>query len=1086
MIRKIVLSLVAILSCGAMALAQNKQVTGTVTDPEGNPVVGATVLVEGTMNATATSVTGQYSISAPAEANLQFSSIGMAAQTVQVGQRSVIDVVLQHETQMVEDVIVTAFGQTKREAFTGSAAEVKAEDIAKVQTSNVAQSLAGKVAGLQLVNSSGKPGSSPSIRIRGFSSINASQEPLYVVDGIPYDGDLNNINPADIESMTVQKDATSTSLYGARGANGVVMITTKRSKSRDAIVNVDAKWGVTSKAVQNYDFINNPAEYYEIYYAALNNYLMNNGMDAIAANARANQMITSTSTNGGLAYQIYNVPSNQYFIGLDGKVNPRATLGNVVNYGGKEYLLTADDWEKEGYTTGFRQEYNASVAGSTDRLSMYGSFGFLKDEGIVRNTDMYRYTARLRADYQAKKWLTIGGNASFSNYEWNNLSDEGASNSTGNIFAFTSNIAPIYPVYLRNPDGSKMIDGNGLVMYDYGDGMNAGLSRPFLSQGNALSQVLLDKNYTEGNAFNGTAYVEATIVKGLKARFNVGVGLDEYRGTDMSNPYYGQFATTGGTLSKSHGRTFYLNTQELITYNTTFCQDHNLDVMVGHEYYYNKGYSLGAYKTNLFDVNYDELNGVIKDPGSSSSGRSMYNTEGYFGRVQYDYDGRIFVNGSYRRDASSRFHPDYRWGNFWSAGAGWLINKERWFNVPWINMLKVKASIGSQGNDGLPSSYLWTDRYDIVNDGAGNVSLSWTGYGNKEITWETNTNMNVGVDFGMFGGRLSGTVEYFSRTTTDMLYSFGVPGHLGFLSYYDNVGDMRNSGVEVDLHGVLVNTKNVQWSVNVNATHVKNKVLRIADENKSLGVEGHMGFESGNKFVGEGLSLYSFYLPKYAGTDKETGEPMWYKDEYEMTKDAEGNDIVKRDETKTPIVKNRTVTKDYSAATNYLCGSALPDLYGGFGTSVEFFGFDFGVNFTYQIGGLTYDGDYAGLMSSPTSGSTGTNIHRDIYTAWSTKGEENNVPRWQYGDQYSSASSDRFLISASYLNIQNAQLGYTIPSKLTKKFGVSTLRVYVAADNIWYWSKRQGLDPRQSFSGGASNAYYAPVRTISGGINIQF
>ncbi|MBR5845460.1 MAG: TonB-dependent receptor [Rikenellaceae bacterium] len=1082
MIRKIVLSLVAILSCGAMAMAQNKQVTGTVTDPEGAAMAGVTVQVEGTMNATATNAAGQYSISAPAEANLVFSYIGMASQTQPVGQRSVIDVTMQSDSQVMEDVVVTAFGATKREAFTGSAAEVKAEDISKVQTSNVAQSLAGKVAGLQLVNASGKPGSAPSIRIRGFSSINASQEPLYVVDGIPYDGDLNNINPADIESMTVQKDATSTSLYGARGANGVVMITTKRSKSRDAIVNVDAKWGVTSKALKNYDYITNPAEYYEVYYSALNNYLMNaQGLDAIAANAKANQMITATSTNGGLAYQIYNVPAGQYFIGLDGKVNPRATMGNVVNYKGEDYLLTADNWDEEGYSAGFRQEYNASVAGSTDRMSMYASFGYLKDEGIVSNTDMYRYTARLRADYQAKKWLSIGGNASFSNYEWNQLSDEGASNSTGNVFAFTSNIAPIYPVYLRNPDGSKKIDSNGHVMYDYGDGMNAGLSRPYLSQGNALSQVLLDKAYTEGNAFTGTAYAEATIIKGLKVRFNVGTGLDEYRGTDMANPYYGQFATQGGTLSKSHGRTFYLNTQELITYNTNFCQDHNLDVMVGHEYYYKKSYSLSAYKTNLFDVDYDELNGVIKDPGSSASGRSMYNTEGYFGRIQYDYDGRIFVNGSYRRDASSNFHPDYRWGNFWSAGAGWLINKERWFDVPWINMLKLKASVGSQGNDGI-GSFLYTDRYSIVNDGAGNVSLNWTGYGNKEITWETNTNVNVGVDFGMFNGRLSGTVEYFTRKTTDMLYSFGVPGHLGFLSYYDNVGDMKNSGVELDLHGVLVNTKNVRWSVNANATHVKNKVLKIADENKSIGVQGHAGFESGNKFIGEGLSLYTFYLPMYAGTDKETGEPMWYKDEYEY--DENGN--VLRDETKSPIVKNRTVTKTYSEATDYLCGAAVPDLYGGFGTSIEFYGVDFGVNFTYQIGGLTYDGQYASQMSSPTSGSTGTNIHRDIYTAWSQKGEENNVPRWQYNDQYSASSSDRFLTSASYLNIQNAQLGYTIPAKLTKKFGVSMLRIYVAADNIWYWSKRQGLDPRQSFSGGSSAAYYAPVRTISGGINIQF
>jgi hypothetical protein len=213
---------------------------------------------------------------------------------------------------------------------------------------------------------------------------------------------------------------------------------------------------------------------------------------------------------------------------------------------------------------------------------------------------------------------------------------------------------------------------------------------------------------------------------------------------------------------------------------------------------------------------------------------------------------------------------------------------------------------------------------------------------------------------------------------------------------------------------------------------------------------------------------------------------MWYKDEYEMEQNEKGEWVVKRDATKSPIVKNRTVTKTYSEATDYLCGSSIPDLYGGFGTSIEFYGFDFGVNFTYQIGGLTYDGDYAKMTSSPVAGSTGTNIHRDVYKAWSAEGEENNIPRWQFNDQYSSGTSDRFLTSASYLNIQNAQLGYTVPSKLTKKFGVNMLRVYVAADNVWYWSKRQGLDPRQSFSGGASTAYYAPIRTISGGINIQF
>ena len=1069
MIRKIVLSLLAVLGGGCLlATAQTRQVTGTVTDSEGSPLAGVTVLVEGTQNAVATNLAGQYSISAPADATIVFSCIGFQEHKETVAQRSTINVKMADESHTIDDVIVTAFGNTKKEAFTGSAAVIKAEDIAKVQSSNAAQALAGSAPGIQLVNASGKPGSSPSIRIRGFSSINAGQEPLYVVDGIPYDGDLNNINGADIESMTVQKDATSTALYGARGANGVVMITTKRAKSRDAVISVDAKWGVTSKALQNYDYITDPAQYYETYYAAVNNYFLANGLDAISANARANAQLTATSTNGGLAYQIYTVPDNQYFIGLDGKVNPRATMGNIVNYKGTDYYLTADDWDAEGYKTGLRQEYNVSIAGSSDRMSFYGSFGYLKDDGITDNSNMYRYSARLRAEYQAKKWLKVGGNASYTNFLWNNLTDEGSSSSTGNIFAFTTQIAPIYPVYLRNADGSKMIDANGIVMYDYGDGMNAGLNRPFLPQGNALSQAILNKNYSNGNAFNGTAFAEAALVDGLTLRFNVGTGLDETRSTILQNPYYGQWATDGGTLQKGHSRSTYVNTQELITYNTTFCGNHNFEVLVGHEYYVSKATSLSAYHAGLFDTDYDELSGVIIDKASSTSSRSFYNNEGYFGRVQYDFDERIFINGSYRRDASSRFHPDNRWGNFWSAGAGWLINRERWFDVSWIDMLKLKASIGSQGNDNI-SNFLYTDRYDILNDGNGNLSLSWTSYGNKNITWETNTNLNVGADFSFLGGRLSGSIEYFNRKTTDMLYSFSVPGHLGYLSYYDNVGDMRNSGLEFNVNAVLINTKNVKWDFNFNLTNVKNKVTMIAPENKTTVVEGHNGFMSGNKFIGEGLSLYTFYMPKYAGVNDE-GNATWYKD----IKDSKGN------------VTGREITDVYSEATDYLCGNAIPDLYGGFGTSVEFFGFDFGVSFTYQIGGQVYDSNYASLMQSPRAGTTGTNIHRDMLNAWSTTNTSSDIPRWQYNDQYQNSVSDRFLTDASYLNIQNLQFGYTIPAKFTQKFGVNRLRIYLACDNVWYWSKRQGLDPRQSFTGAVASAYYAPIRTISGGINIQF
>ena len=1067
MIRKIVLSLVAILSCGFMALAQNKQVTGTVTDPEGTPMAGVTVQVEGTTNAAGTNASGQYSISAPAGANLQFSYIGMATQTVPVGQRSVIDVTMQHDSQVVDDVVVTAFGATKREAFTGSAAEVKAEDISKVQNSNVAQSLAGKVAGLQLVNSSGKPGSAPSIRLRGFSSINAGQEPLYVVDGIPYDGDLNNINPADIESMTVQKDATSTSLYGARGANGVIMITTKRSKSRDAIINVDAKWGVTSKAVQNYDYITNPAEYYEVYYSALNNYLQRaQKMDPIAANARANQMLTATSTNGGLGYQIFTVPTNQYFIGLDGKVNPRATLGRVINYNNEDYYLTADNWDDEGYKTGLRQEYNASVAGSTDRISMYGSFGYLKDEGIVDNTDMFRYTARLRADYQAKKWLSIGGNASYTNYRWNQLSDEGSSGSTGNVFAFTSNIAPIYPVYLRNPDGSKKIDQYGNTMYDYGDGDVLGMERPFLPGGNPYSANVLDTDHYEGNSANAVGFFDLYLLKGLVFTWNSGVTIDETRSNTYTNPYYGSYASSNGIAGIYHTRSMAYNHQQLLNYTAEFGRN-SLNIMAGHEFYRRHYYYLYASKSNSFDPTNTELAGAITENGSNSY-TTDYNTEGYFGRLQYDFDDKYFLSASYRRDASSRFHPENRWGNFWSAGAAWVINREKWFNSTKFDLLKLKASYGEQGNDNI-GNYRYTSTYDIVNSQGHPAAVPST-LGNKDITWETSGNFNAGVDFEMFKSRFNGTIEYFNRKTTDMLFSFPLPPSYGYTSYYANVGDMANNGVEAEFKVTPIRTKNFEWNINLNLTHYKNKITYLPEERKTMECSGVEGYSSGSYYYGEGISLYTFRMPQFAGVDQETGEALYYQD----VLDDKGN------------VTGRTTTTKYGDATNYLCGTALPDVYGGFGTSLSWKGFDLSVDFGYQIGGQVYDGDYAGLMSSPYASSKGTNFHKDLLNAWTPENKSTTIPRFQFGDEYAAARSDRFLTDASYLSLQNVNLGYTLPVNLTRKAQIQSARFYVSADNLFVWSQRKGLDPRQSITGSVTNSYYAPIRTISGGVTLTF
>lgn len=1078
MIRKLVLSLVAVLGVAAASVAQNVQVSGKVSGVDGLPIIGAAVLVEGTTTGASTGIDGDFTLKAPANGNLLVSFLGYESQTVPINGQTMIEIILKEETEVMDEVIVVAFGQAKKEAFTGSAGVIKSDDISKVQTSNVAQALAGQVAGVQLSNTSGAPGSEPSIRVRGFSSITAGQEPLYIVDGAPYEGDLNNINPSDIESMTVLKDAASNALYGARGANGVIMITTKRAKGQDAIVTVDAKWGVNSQALQTYDYIKDPAAYYEAHYAALYNYYTAGGNDANTAMQMANAAMIN-DPEAGLGYQVFTVPEGQYFIGPNGKVNPNATLGNKIMVDGQEYLLTADDWYDEAYRTSLRQEYNVSVSGATDRSNFYASAGYLNNKGIVEGSDMNRLTARLKADFQAKKWLKVGMNANFTHFNWNSLSDDGVSNSTGNVFAFTSNVAPIYPVYVRDGEGNIMVDEHGLQIYDYGSGENAGLTRPIMTNANALQSSKLDKNHSEGNAFIGSAFADINFLPNLKLTVNASVNLDETRSTSSNNKYYGQFSTMNGVLSKGHGRTISYNTQQLLNYNTTIADLHALDVMVGHEYYVLQSASLNAAMSGLLlDDNYELANAITTIGTNSSTGK--YNVEGYFARLQYDFDGRVFASASYRRDASSRFHPDHRWGNFWSIGGAWLINRENWYDVKWLDMLKLKLSYGSQGNDGIPS-YLYTDTY-LIGNYNGNPSLSFNRKGSENITWETNGNLNAGIEFDMFHGRLSGSFDYFYRTTTDMLFSFPVAPSMGYSSIYANVGDMRNSGIELSLNGVLLATKDVVWMANLNMTHMKNKITMLPEEFKTARISKNTGTQTFNDdepaydgymssayFYGEGQSLYTFYMRQYAGVDSKTGESLWY-----MQND-EGD---------------RVTTNNWNEADYYLCGNAIPDLYGGFGTSLSFFGVDFAVNFTYQIGGQVYDSGYAGLMSSPTPGAVGASFHEDILKGWSKEGDVTTIPRLRYAtegnDQYVSAMSDRFLVDASYLNIQNLQLGYTFPQKWTSKLGLGSLRVYLSCDNIYYWSYRKGLDPRQSFSGGTSNATYAPVRTISGGLTVQF
>lgn len=1053
--------------------AQSRTLSGKVLSAEdGQPVIGASVIVKGTSTGTITDVSGNFSVNVAANGQtLVISYVGM--KTVEVAASNNMTVRLESDTETLEEVLVVAFGTAKKSAFTGSAKVVTSEQLGKSQVSSVTNALAGSVPGLQLTSSNGSPSSTASIKIRGFSSLNAGNDPLIIVDGAPYSGDMANLNPNDVESMTVLKDAASNALYGARGANGVIMITTKKAdKKGDAVITLDAKFGANTRALQNYNVITNPAQYYEMHFGALKNYQMSRGLSADASWLKANQDLFGDQGNGGLGYNVYTIPQGEMLIGKNGKLNPEATLGRVVNHEGKDYLLTPDNWEKAGTRTGMRKEYNMSISGGGEKSSFFASLGYLDNQGITAASDMNRLTTRLRADYQAKKWLKVGGNVSYAKFDHNALSNNGSSTSSGNIWAFTSQMAPIYPIYIRNADGSNMIDSNGFEMMDYGNGKNGGSSRPFISDANPIMDSKLNTVNSEGNAFSTNGFANIVFIPGLTLTVNGTYNIDETRTTYVYNPYYGQFDTTGGTVEKSHTRMFDYNLQQLLSYTTTLADRNNFDILVGHEYYNYAYFSLGASKSKMFSQTNKELSGAVIDGQGAYSSISRNNNEGYFTRLQYNYDSRIFGSASFRRDASSRFHPDYRWGNFWSVGGAWLLSKESWFDAPWVEELKLKSSYGIQGNDAI-GLYRYTDVFNIVNS-AGSIGTAFESKGTKDITWETNANFNVGAEFSLFK-RISGSIEYYRRNTSDMLFSFSVAPSLGYSSYYDNIGNMHNSGIELELSADIVKQKNFSWDVTLNLSTLSNKISMLHEDKKTASIfdaagNEYKGYTSGNFFIAEDVPMYTWRLKDFAGIDVD-GQSLWYKN----VKDADGK------------ITGRETTAKYADADYYVTNeTSIPKLFGGFGTNIQAYGVDFGINFSYQVGGKQYDGTYAQFMSSPTASNTGYNFHADLLKSWTAENPSKEIPRFMFGDTYSTGSSTRFLTDASYLNIQNINMGYTLPEKWTKQAQISSVRIYASAENVFYWSKRSGFDPRQSYSATTNATNYSPMRTISGGITLKF
>lgn len=1071
---KLIISLLASLTA-TVAMAQEINVSGTVIDySNGEPVPYASVHLEGTMTGTSTDGDGNYSIRLPHGGNLVFSSIGYITVKEAVNASMVLNIVMEPDTEHLEETIVVAYGTATKSSFTGSASMIGAETIESRVSTDVTAALAGTTPGVQIISSSGDPAAGGgTVRIRGIGSMSASNSPLYIVDGMPYDGSIADINPADVESMSILKDASASAIYGARGANGVVLITTKRaSGSSDSKIRFDAKWGSNSRLIPQYDVITDPAQYYETHYRMMYNSQVYAGKSPSEAYAYADANLFNHN-NGGLGYQVYTIPAGEKFIGEDFKLNPSAVLG----YSDGEYYYIPDDWYGLTFSNSFRQEYNLSVSGAKDKLNYYGSIGYLNDGGIVSNSDYQRYTARINVDYQAKPWMKVTSSMSYAHSDSQTASYSSSYGSSSNIFYVTNMMGPIYPLYVRDASGQIMME-NGMKVYDSNQ---TNFIRPAFV-GNAVRDNEVNRKKTYTDFITGKWGVTLTPVQGLSLSANIGLTNDNSRYNALYSRF-GSQSSTDGLAYVSHDRIFAINNQYLAEYKTDFGgSGHNLNVLAGYEMYKLKEQFLEGQNDHLFNPLVGELgnaDGVSSRQTSSYS--ADYMTQGFLARVQYEYGNRYFASASYRRDGSSRFAPGHRWGNFGSFGAAWLISNESFMSgAGWISMLKIKASYGVQGNDDLyPGSnyarkfYPYADNYThSYNETTGEYSTDLAYKGNEDLTWESSHSFNAGVDFEFFGSRLNGSAEYFSRKTVDLLYSKDVPLSAGNpTGYYPvNVGSIVNNGFELTLEGILINTSEMQWSLNMNLSHYRNKILSLDPSVSEEGIKG------GNYIYKIGGSLYEAYMRKYAGVNPENGKAQWYR----KVLDKEG-----------AWTGESEITETFADASQYELGSVLPKLYGGFGTTFKAYGFDLSAQFSFQLGGRYYDGTYQALMH--TSSGIGTAWHKDALDSWSETNKDSDIPRLDGDTSVGQTAVSNYLISSNYLSVNNITLGYTFPESVTSYLKISGLRIYVAGDNLAVKSARKGVDPRYSMGlgsltsgSGLNSGSYSAMRTVTGGVTLTF
>lgn len=1056
------------------AYAQDRTIRGTVTSAEdGSTLPGVSVTVQGSSVGTQTNADGVYTLSVPADARaLVFSYIGFTSQTVNIGSNTTVDVSLQTDAQTLEDVVVTAYGAQTKESIAGSISTLRAGEIAQAQTANVIQSLAGKVGGVQIRSTSGQPGASSTVRFRGIGSISSSNQPLYVVDGVPYNGDVAAISPQDIDQISFLKDASANALYGSRGANGVIIITTKKGRG-ELDINYESRVGVNSRGAADYNIIKDPKEYYELRWQRLrmgaqisNKNLSLEDAGAIASNTLVND----------LGYNIFNVPNDQIVDRITGKINPNASL------------LYQDNWNDALFSNSVRQEHFLNLRYGTERLSTYMSGSYLKDEGYVVNSGYDRIAARTNLEYKLLDHVKLGTNMNFSSTKSTDPQLGKASGTFSNLFSWTRNMAPIYPVYARDAQGNFVLDQNGNKTYDWGRGETTNPNgtparRIYITDMNPYATTIENIQTNDNKNFSIRAFASVDFLKDFNFTYNLGYDhISSYR-LRYATELGGDARPYGGSITNAASFEGTLTNQQLLTYDKSI-NDHHVNVMVGHESSDFVSKMMAGNKTNVVIPGRVFLSNASKF-GSLNGYNDTYSVEGYLSRVNYNYAQKYFVNASLRRDGSSVFHPDNRWGTFYGVGGAWIASKEDFLNGnETITNLKLKASYGEQGNDylfypnyvsmdhrthfGFGRNFLpYETQYEITSDADGNPSIREVYFGNKDLKWEVSKNFNTGIELSLYN-RVNIEAEYFKRAVSDMLYNFPLPPSSGTPSVSRNIGNMQNTGIEIGIDGDVLRSEDLNLNLWVNATHYKNKVTKLPDP-----------FNSGVFRYVEGKSSYTYYLREFAGVDAETGAAKWYVgDVDDITREATGP---------------KTETTTHSAATVYLSDkTAHPDLYGGFGLNMQYKKLSVSVGFAYQLGGYVFDNVYQGLFDEGTGfGSSGHNYHRDIYKTWSPDNTGASLPRVSSVNNTQYGTSDLFLISANYLSLENFAVSYDLNDRFLNSIGIKNARISLLGNNIALWSKRKGMDPRMMQIGGQTNNgltlnSYSLLRSLSLGINLNF